>query len=405
MNHPNSTKITILVVLGTILEYYDFLLFAHLGFIITPLFFPDHSATQTHLLSLALFGLSFIVRPIGGLVFGIIADSKGRKEALIKSVKWAIIPAIGLTFLPSYEIIGILGTIVFVILRLLQGVALGGEYPAAGIYLMELNDKNKGFISSILVAAGSIGSLIGLIIAIICAQECAPSWLWRVAFAIGAIGTIFSYYMRKYLIESITINADQRKEKLIINNLLFRRILVIILGILISTLVWLPMVYSNFYVTKILNLSKNIGLYASFVAAISYIIIAPIMGKLYDTISRNQYMIFSSVMILPLILISFNLLLKGNITLAQIGLCFVAATFAAPQHTIISSLFPTYYRGRNIGFLFMLGLSFGGLFPSLAGFIVDATKIDIAPAIITCVIALITCLCFYKFYKYDKESI
>src|SRR5258708_6393086 len=131
-----SKKITFFVVLGNILEYYDFLLFAHLGFIITPLYFTELSSKQTHILSLLLFGLSFLIRPLGGFIFGRMSDLHGRKVALVQSTKWAILPALALSFLPTYEIIGVTATYLFVAFRILQGVALGGEYPTAGTYLM-----------------------------------------------------------------------------------------------------------------------------------------------------------------------------------------------------------------------------------------------------------------------------
>ena len=96
-------KITILVIIGNILEYYDFLLFMHLGPLITPLYFPGYSSKETHFLSLMLFGMAFVIRPIGGFIFGRMTDLNGRKKALVQSVKWAILPAFGLSFLPTYQ--------------------------------------------------------------------------------------------------------------------------------------------------------------------------------------------------------------------------------------------------------------------------------------------------------------
>ena len=146
-------KILYYTIFGNILEYYDFLLFAHLGFIITPVFFTIESPTLTHLFSLFLFGLGFIARPIGGSFWGSLADRKGRKVALTYSMFWATLPTLGLVFLPSYALIGIIAPILFICFRLIQGIALGGENPNAGTYLMEYATTQKGFVSGVL--AGS----------------------------------------------------------------------------------------------------------------------------------------------------------------------------------------------------------------------------------------------------------
>jgi MHS family proline/betaine transporter-like MFS transporter len=396
----NPSKATIIVMLGNILEYYDFLLFAHLGFIITPLFFPNYSAVQTHILSLVLFGLPFIARPLGGFIFGKMSDTKGRKVALIQAVRWAVFPAVGLAFLPSFASIGVTASYIFVLLRLFQGIAVGGEYPIAGTYLMEMHEKNQGLFSSILVAVGSIGSLAGIGFAVLCAKEDAPSWLWRAAFFIGALGSIISYYMRKHLGEVYIPQELQEKKE--IGNLSTKRFLVFIFSILGGTTMWIPATYSNFYVTKILNYPVSMGLYASFVALVSYVILLPFFGMLYDRVSSRKYLLYATLLICFTSIFSFYLLTKSFITYAQIGLSIAPALVGAPQHKLMNALFPKAVRGRNVAFIFMAGLSFGGMFPSLAGYLVEKTRIDLMPAFLISIISLFTCFCFYKLFN-DKE--
>ena len=394
MEQPEKLKAISLIVLGNILEYYDFLLFAHLGFIITPLFFPDHSGTQTHILSLTLFGLSFIIRPIGGYIFGLMADRRGRKTALIKSVKWAIFPSVGLAFLPDFESIGIMGSFLFVLLRLMQGVALGGEYPVAGIYLMEVKKSHQGLLSSILVASGSVGSLIGLLAAMLCMQSWAPEWSWRVAFFIGGIGSYLSYRMRSYLGEIYSPKTDTSFKET--KSIASKRLLVIMIGLLIGVTVWLPMTYSNFYVTKILNLPANLGLYASFVALATYVFILPFFGLIYDAVNQRTYIICAAFMAAPISILSLYLLTKGHIAIAQVGFVLSAASFGGPLYKLVYNFFPKEIRGRNIGILLMLGLSFGGMFPSIASYIVDKTGWDLAPSLMVMLIAIGTGTALYR---------
>jgi MFS family permease len=159
-----------IIIAGNILDYYDFLLFAHLGSFIINKFIPLQSETNTHLLSLMLFGISFFARPIGGYFFGYLSDRYGRIFALSKAIAISAFATICFTFLPDYSQIGKLSIYLFILLRLLQGASIGGEYTTAGIYLMERHSGHKGLISGILCASGTIGSLFGLL-----ARRCAPS--------------------------------------------------------------------------------------------------------------------------------------------------------------------------------------------------------------------------------------
>lgn len=398
-----SKKITFFVLLGNILEYYDFLLFAHVGFVITPLFFPDMSSKQTHILSLFLFGMSFVIRPIGGIIFGRISDHHGRKAALVQSTKWAVIPALALCFLPGFELIGALATYLFVFFRLLQGFALGGEYTAAGTYLMEYHSKNRGFVSGILAASGTVGSLFGFGIAFLCLQRWGFDWLWRVAFLIGAIGGIYNFHMRKVLldqkyffnIKNKPLNLVAHKEGIF---------LVIAIGAIVGLTVWLPMTYTNFYLTEVRAMDTNIGLTATFVALVSYIILMPVFGYFSDRFSHYRYMMVMAFLIIPVSVLSFSLLLEGYIIFAQIGLIIAAAGIGAPIHAVMNEIFSIESRGRFVSSFFMIGLSLGGLAPSLSGYVVEKTGFHYAPALLLSVVALITGLIFYKtrYIAYDS---
>lgn len=399
MNKPvNIRKITSVVILGNILEYYDFLLFAHLGVLITPLFFPNHSSTQTHILSLMLFGLSFVIRPIGAFIFGRISDLKGRKTALIQSVRWAVFPAIGFALLPSFETIGLAGSYLFVLFRLLQGLALGGELPVAGTYLMEMRKQNQGLFSTILVASGTVGSLIGLGFAIACSQPNSPTWLWRIAFLIGGIGSILSYYMRKHLSDFYIPQAKIIK----VNHLNSKRLLIFITSVLAGVTMWIPITYSNFYLTKILQYPTSLGLYSSLVGLVSFVTILPFVGMIYDKIDSRKYMLWTTIITCPLSIGSLFLLTKGYITCAQIGLMIAPALIGGPIHKLMNNMFPSATRGRNVGILLMIGLSFGGILPSISSYIVDKTRIDLTPAFLISIVSLIAFFCFYKLFDEKK---
>ena len=396
----SKIKTSLMLMLTNVIEYYDFLLFAHLGYIITPLFFPNQNSVKTHILSLFLFGMSFIIRPIGGAIFGIMSDKYGRKKALILSVRWAVLPSILIALLPDYEVIGIYGSYIFIILRLMQGIALGGEYPVAGIYLMETNKNNQGLMSSIMVLSGSIGSLAGLGIAILCSQSYAPSWLWRIAFLLGGLAGLFTYYMRKNLSEQFDYLTQKKNDSKIKDPLLYHKwFIIFITSFLASVTMWIPATYCNFYVTKILHQSMLYGQLTTLVGIIFYIIALPIIGIIFDRIVTRTYMLSITIIICPVAIGSLYLLSHNHMVLAQIGLVINAALIGGPIHKLMYKLFPPATRGRNISFIYMFGLSFGGLFPSISSYIVDKTGQDIIPGIIVSIISLIVFISYYKIYS------
>lgn len=397
----SKKKSITIVILGNIIEYYDFLLFAHLGPIITPLFFTSLSAESNHLLSLLLFGTSFIVRPIGGYIFGRISDLRGRKEALTTSMKWAVIPALIFGFLPTTETIGITAAIIFVLARLMQGIALGGEYTTAGTYLMETNSKNLGVISGVLVASGTLGSLIAFYFSFLCLHENAPYGLWRIFFFIGGMGSIVTFFIRRYLDETHKPELSPKKEKMEKSHQ--KLLLVFLIGLIVGTTTWVPMVYSNYYLTKVLGLPNQIGLIATLTALIGYLFLNPLFGLIFDRWLQDKYMKYVPIILIPTTFVGFYLVLKNFIILGQILLVIGASAFGAPIHVLMNKVFKKFERSRRINLFFSIGLSFGGITPSLSGFLLDRLNIRFFPAIWVSIFSVIFFFVFKKIHlRYKK---
>lgn len=403
-----NKKITFTVIIGNILDYYDFLLFAHIGSIITPYFFPDVSLKEAHILSLFLFGGSFVIRPIGAIIFGYISDVSSRKLALLNAVKWAIFPALGIACLPGCEQIGFFASCLFVILRLFQGFSLGGEYTNAGTYLMEYNKDHLGLISGILVASGTVGSLIGYAVSVICIfYHNEYPWLWRVAFLIGAIAACWSYGMRHILVEIKQPKAHLHSSHTQTEELLWlRRLLVIFFGILVGITNWLPTTYTNFYVTKIRGEPVSKGLMCTLIALLCYIILSPFFGFIADKAKRyRNFMMSAALCALPLSITGFMLLEKGHCYLAQVLLITAAASFGAAIHPAMNALFPAPVRARNVSLLFTIGLSFGGMAPSIISYYVDKTGYHLIPAFVVAILAGIMASLLYIYETKQQYNI
>ena len=189
------------------IEWYDFYIFGSLAAIISTQFYPEGNATVNFLKTLATFAVGFAVRPFGALVFGRIGDIVGRKFAFLVTllIMGGSTAAIG--FLPSYHSIGIAAPIILVILRLLQGLALGGEYGGAAVYVAEhAPDGKRGYYTSFIQTTATLGLFVSLIVILvvrgIVGEEAFKQWGWRIPFLLSVVLVAMSYYVRVRLKES-----------------------------------------------------------------------------------------------------------------------------------------------------------------------------------------------------------
>lgn len=394
----NTPKTLGVVLLGNIIDYYDFLLFAHLGYIITPYFIPSTDDKFIHLLSLLLFALPFLVRPLGGYFFGRLSDLKGRHKTMALSVLWAGMASLGLAVLPAFDQIGALAAFLFVSLRILQGISLGGEYPAAGTYLMEQYKSSQGLLSGILVASGTIGSLAAFFVSFMILENWVPKEFWRIAFLLGAVFSFLSYFLRRHLATTLPAPAKTTTSPL------FACIFTLSIGALVGVLTWLPMTYTNYYFTKILLMDQEIGLMATFLSLFSFVVLAPLCGRLADHKNPVVVMMLSSVMIIPLAGYGYSLMTDGELA-GQFYLTFAAALFGAPIHMVMNKMFPPQIRGRRVSFFFMLGLGLGGLTPSLSGFALEYSGISFVPPLVIAALGVVHFfLCLNVLYKHKKQK-
>src|SRR3954452_18787526 len=186
---------------GTMIEWYDFYIFGSLATIISTQFFPGSSPTASFLKTLATFAVGFAVRPFGALVFGRIGDLIGRKFAFLATllIMGGSTAAIG--FLPGYATIGIAALIILVLLRLLQGLALGGEYGGAAVYVAEhAPDGRRGYYTSWIQTTATVGLFVSLAVVLITrlslGTETFAAWGWRIPFLLSFILVMMSLYIR-----------------------------------------------------------------------------------------------------------------------------------------------------------------------------------------------------------------
>ena len=398
---------------GTMIEWYDFFIFGSLATIISTQFYPSGSATGAFLKTLATFGVGFAVRPLGALFFGRIGDVIGRKFAFLATllIMGGSTAAIGL--LPGYESIGIAAPIILVILRLLQGLALGGEYGGAAVYVAEhVPDNKRGFYTSFIQTTATIGLFVSLIVILITRRATGEAafaeWAWRIPFLLSIVLVIVSFYVRRQLGESplyAKLKAQGGASASPIRESFntwskWKLVLVILFGVTAGQAVtWYT---SQFYALFFLQTVLKLPLTTTYgIVAVALILGTPLFiffGHLSDTIGRKKIMMAGNL----LGAISYYFLYRGianfaepmnapaivAIIVVQIG---IAAMITGPVAAFLVESFPARVRYTSMSLPYHFGNGwFGGFLPLIATALVARTGNMYAGLIYPTVIALMT---------------
>ena len=201
--------------IGNLLEWYDFGVYAYLASLIAAKFFPSSDSTASLLAAFAAYGVGFLARPLGGIVIGRLGDARGRKAALVLTIFLMAFGTVGLGVLPSYESIGVLAPILLVILRLVQGLAAGGEWGTSTAFMVEwAPEGRRGFFGSFQQVSAAGGSLLGSGIAAILTSSLTPAamldWGWRVPFLLGVVLLFVGAYLRQNVDETTSYQASRQ---------------------------------------------------------------------------------------------------------------------------------------------------------------------------------------------------
>ncbi|VWX57199.1 MFS transporter [Sphingorhabdus sp. 109] len=305
---------------GTIFEWYDFFIYGTLFYIIGPTFFPSGNPTLEILMVWATFAIGFGFRPVGAILFGFLGDKLGRKYTFLVTVTLMGIATAGVGFIPSAETIGLAAPLIVIFLRILQGLALGGEYGGAAIYVAEHAPTNKrGYYTSYIQAsvAGGFVLSIGVILAcrfLIPEQEF-NDWGWRVPFLLSIMLLAISLWMRLKLNESPVFQAMKAAGETAGNPFVEsftypgnkKRIFVALFGITgVLTTIWYTAFFSGMsFLRGPMNMEArtvDIVLFVSGLIAMSFYLV---VGKWSDRVGRKKPIVVGALLSLLLLFPAF----------------------------------------------------------------------------------------------------
>lgn len=411
--------------IGAMLEYYDFFVYVALTGTLTELFLPAGDRTVAMLLGAATFGVSYLARPLGTVIFSPMSDRIGRKKTFVVTLALMGVATVAIGCLPTYAAIGVWAPAMLLFLRIVQGVGLGGEYGSAVVYVTEhAPAERRGRYTSVLQSTATVGLLFALVLVsllkVLLSDEAFTSWGWRVPFLVSAPIVLVATLIRLRMQETPVFTALQDSGQLSKTPLLdtvrtwssWKSILLGTFGAQGGTSVTLytSIIYMLYFLQHVLEVDQT---HTNLCLAVAIVIAAPcypMFGAWSDRVGRSRVMLTGIVLWMLAAYPAFAGIRTavGSSSWVTVSalisvLAVLTAMVMAPLPAFITEQFPPQSRTTGFGFAQQLGnILFGGFLPLISLSLVDATGNQLA-GVGYSIVSLVPCLAVTLFWGLRSE--
>lgn len=360
---------------GNLIEWFDFYTYSFTSVYFASQFFPSNGNTIEELLKAAgVFFIGFLMRPIGGWLFGYIADKYGRKIAMLLSIYMMCAGSFAIALLPTYQAIGIWAPLLLLIIRMFQGLSVGGEYGTVATYISEVAQEGKrGFYGAFqyvtLIGGQLLASLSVFILTLILSETELKAWGWRIPFFIGGLAAIVALFLRDSLHESTSEKNLQKKEAGSLKDLLINHkkafILVVCYTAGGSLTFYTYTTYMQKYLITTSGFDKSTATLIMTSVLFVFMLMQPIFGLLADKIGTRKslfaWSILSIFCTMPLLKIIGHTQHAWTAFFCILVLMTIACLYTSIAGIIKAEMFPAYIRASGVGISYAIGNAmFGG---------------------------------------------
>jgi MHS family alpha-ketoglutarate permease-like MFS transporter len=367
---------------GNLVEWYDFYAYTAFALYFGPAFFPNSDPVVEQFNVAVVFAATFLVRPLGGWLFGYIADHHGRRLSLTLSVVCMCFGSLIIAVTPTYASIGFAAPVILALARVIEGLSLGGEYGASATYLSEVADaKHRGFYSSfqyVTLIGGQLTAITVLLLLqkVFLTPEELKAWGWRIPFVIGAALAIIAAVMRRNLQETEAFEEAKKVVKptgSILGLLQYPRELLLVVGLTAggTAAFYTFTTYMQTFVKLSVGLTEDQTTFVIFGTLVFATILQPIYGAISDRIGRKPVLIFFGIVgTLATVPILTELKVSKSPLMAFLLICaawIFTAGYTSINAVVKAELFPTKIRAMGVGIPYSITVSiFGGTAPAVA---------------------------------------
>ena len=382
-------RMILIGLIGNVMEWYDFAVYGFFAAVIGQLFFPADNPAISLVASFGAFAAGFLVRPLGGLLFGRIGDRMGRQRAMLVSILSMAVPTVMMGFLPTYATAGFLAPILIVILRMVQGLSVGGEFTSSLVYLAEQAPSHRRAILAIWGNWGAsagilVGSGVGWAVNVILDDEQIMAWGWRIPFWLGGLVALAGWWIRHGFHNEAPINASESPVKAVFTT--YRRdvLRVALLNIGSGVAFYTAFVYAVSYIRNIDHLSESLALEVNTKAMLLLLVMLPLSAWLSDRFGRRPLLLgaYGGLFVgaVPL----FHLIHSQQEPLILLGEFGFAVLLGLMTGGIVAAnveLMPRAIRCTGLAFAYNASIGlFGGVTPMVASWLIMVTANPVAPA-------------------------
>lgn len=408
-------KVVVSGMIGNGLEWYDYALYGQMAWLLSKLFFPEGDATAALLATYGIFAAGFIVRPLGGILFGWIGDRYGRKRAMVLAVLLMAIPTGCIGLLPTYEAIGIWAPILLTLIRILQGISLGGEFSGSITYIVEHAPQHKrglaglaplmsliiGFLLGSLVVRGFMGAL---------GEEAFASWGWRVPFLVGIAIGLVGFYIRTHCTESPVYeqardggHLSQTPVRCAFKKHPWEMVQGLLIYMTVTMPFYLTAIYFISFSHKQLGLSMDDAMLLNIFNMLGMLFAKPFSAIASDYVGRKPLMMGAAALMLVSVYPLFTYFTPESslmqIGLAQFAFAVIVGLYIGPIAAVLVELFPTSVRYTGMAISYNLAAAvFGGTAPFVCEWLIKETgaNASIAYYVMVCNVLSLVALFFFK---------
>ncbi len=384
----STRKLVLAGLVGNVMEWYDFAVYGYFAAIIAPQFFPSESPAVSLIAAFGAFAAGFLVRPLGGLVFGRIGDLVGRRRALLLSVMAMAVPTVLIGCLPNYSQVGVLAPVLIVLLRIVQGLSVGGEYTCSLVFLAEHAPDGQRARTAIWGMWGAtagilLGSGMGALVSQFVDPETLASWGWRVPFWLGGVVAGVGILIRRAIRIAHVPSESASPVRDTFTRHAWPVAKVALLNIANGVGFYAAFVYSVTYFRTVKGMEQSQALDINTLSMAVLLVVLPITAWLADRVGRRPLVILGTAVLALGAVLLFQLMHHADTRMmlaGQLGFVLGIGLLAGGLAAANVELIPAPVRCTGLAFAYNASVGwFGGTTPLIATWLIAVTGNPISP--------------------------